>query len=163
MRLTFPRIFLLLAIALPTLTLAQEVETGDAVQPPAMTIETDSGTVYTRVETMPEFPGGQTELFKFIAQNTTYPAEAKSNGIEGTVYVNFVVDQNGIVTNVRVLREVDPLLDTEALRVINAMPNWTPGTQDGKPVRVSYNLPMRFKLTDGFKGKGKKKKKKRKQ
>ena len=101
--------------------------------------------VMTVVDKMPEFKGGESELFFYLARNTSYPQKASDNGIEGTVYINFVVDKEGMVKDARVIKGTDPLLDTEALRVVEAMPNWNPGEHKGKKVSVSYNLPMRFK------------------
>lgn len=115
--------------------------------------------VYTIVEVMPVYPGGQDAMIKFIGKNTVYPKSAKDGGKTGTVYITFVVDTSGNISNATVLRGVAnaPELDAEALRVVNSMPAWTPGTQNGRKVRVQYNLPIKFSLT----GKTKKKKKKK--
>lgn len=102
--------------------------------------------VYTIVESMPEFPGGQEAMFKYLASNMNYPAKAKDNYIQGTVFVNFVIGSEGAVRDVKVIRGVNKLLDEESLRVIRSMPNWTPGVQRGKKVAVSYNLPIKFTL-----------------
>jgi len=120
--------------------------------------EGDDKTVYTIVEVMPQFPGGDDELYKFLGKHLQYPAEAKKNGIEGVVYVSFVVYEDGTIREAKVLRGIGGGCDAEALRVIRLMPNWEPGTQRGKAVRVHYNLPIRFTLT----GKSKKDKKKKK-
>ena len=119
--------------------------TIDAVPPP---IAVDTGMVMTMVEVMPEFPGGEQALFSFLRTNVHYPTVALEAGIQGTVYVKFVVMQDGRISEARILRGVSRDLDAEALRVVNAMPNWKPGVQDGKPVRVQYNLPLRFTLQD---------------
>lgn len=105
--------------------------------------------VYTIVEQMPEFVGGREKLFEFLGKNTKYPAGAKALGISGKVYVNFMIDNKGEISDVKVLRGVHPLLDREAIRMVESMPNWSPGLQRGKPTNVSYNLPINFKL-DGF-------------
>ena len=103
--------------------------------------------IFTIVETMPEFPGGgQEALFKFLQSEMKYPQVAKENGIQGTVFVNFVVGQDGKIRDVKVLRGVNKMLDDEAVRVVKAMPSWKPGKQRGKPVSVSYNLPIKFTL-----------------
>ncbi len=102
--------------------------------------------VFFIVEDMPEFPGGQLALRKFIAQAVKYPVIAQENGIQGKVFVNFVVAKDGSVTNAKIARGVDPSLDKEALRVVNSLPKWKPGKQGGKPVRVSYTVPINFQL-----------------
>jgi len=109
--------------------------------------------VFTVVEDPPQFPGGIEAQQTFLVQNIVYPAEAKSKGIQGTVYINFIVEKDGRVTNAKVLRGVATSLDTEALRVINSMPRWTPGTQRGEAVRVSFNIPIKFSLSDKKTGK----------
>lgn len=102
--------------------------------------------VFTVVEQMPDFPGGQAALLKYLATNTVYPPIAKENDIEGTVYVQFVVDKGGSVGQVKVLRSVDKYLDKEAVRVVSSMPKWKPGKQNGKEVSVYYTVPIRFVL-----------------
>lgn len=98
------------------------------------------------VEQMPEFPGGTDELQKYLSNNIRYPVAALENGVQGRVICEFVVNSDGKVTNVRIVRGVDPTLDAEALRVINAMPLWKPGKQRGKAVKVRYTLPVNFKM-----------------
>jgi TonB family protein len=100
------------------------------------------------VERMPQYPGGMGEMVKFIQENLVYPKKEKENGIEGTCYVTFVVEKDGSLSNVRVLRGITdgPGYDAEAVRVVSAMPAWAPGTQDGVPVRVQFNLPIKFTL-----------------
>lgn len=102
--------------------------------------------IFFIVEDMPEFPGGELELRKFIANNIEYPKAAQEHGIQGKVYVTFVVDKNGEVANARIARGVDPALDQEALRVVNSLPKWTPGKQRGQSVNVSYTVPINFAL-----------------
>ncbi|MBL7972150.1 MAG: M56 family metallopeptidase, partial [Prolixibacteraceae bacterium] len=102
--------------------------------------------VYFIVEEMPEFPGGQLALRKFLAQQIKYPVVAQEKGIQGKVYVNFVVGKDGSVRNARIARGVDPSLDREALRVISSLPSWKPGKQKGKEVAVSYTVPISFVL-----------------
>jgi periplasmic protein TonB len=102
--------------------------------------------IFTIVEEMPSFPGGEGELAKFLAANIVYPQIAKESGIQGTVYVSFVVDSKGKVTDVRVLRGIGGGCDEEALRVVRMMPSWRPGKQNGQSVRVQFNMPIRFQL-----------------
>ena len=104
--------------------------------------------IFTIVEENPEFPGGEAALFKYLGQNTKYPAIAKDAGIQGIVYVQFVVMEDGSINDdmIEVLRGVHPALDAEAIRVVKSMPNWKPGRQRGKAVRVYYKLPFRFTL-----------------
>lgn len=104
--------------------------------------------VFTIVESMPEFQGGQEGLFKYLRNSLKYPVKAKNNGVQGTVFINFVIGSNGLVRDAKVIRGVHKLLDDEALRVVQLMPKWTPGTQKGKVVSVSYNLPIKFTLSN---------------
>lgn len=102
--------------------------------------------IFTIVEEMPGFPGGEAELFKYLAGNIKYPAMAKDAGISGIVYVTFVVMETGKINDVKVLRGIGGGCDEEAIRVVKNMPSWKPGKQRGKPVRVQFNLPIRFTL-----------------
>ena len=102
--------------------------------------------VFIIVEEMPSFPGGVEALKAFVAETLTYPAIALEKGIQGQVYVSFVVAEDGSVTNAKVERGVDPSLDKEALRIINSMPKWSPGKQRGMPVKVSFSVPIKFNL-----------------
>ncbi len=102
--------------------------------------------VFTVVEEMPKFPGGNEALTKYMMSSIKYPENARKNGIQGTVFVTFVVEKDGRISNARVLKGVDKELDEEALRVVNAMPNWKPGKEKGKPVKVQFNLPVAYKL-----------------
>lgn len=102
--------------------------------------------VYTRVEVMPQFPGGDAELLKFLAENIKYPKESQENGDQGRVICSFVIKSDGTLTNYKVIRGLTTLLDQEALRVLQAMPRWTPGTEGGKPVAVKYTVPITYKL-----------------
>ena len=102
--------------------------------------------VYDIVEVMPQFPGGQGELMKFLRNNVKYPAEAQKKKIEGRVIVTFVVNKKGRIIDPMVERSAHPLLDAEALRVIKRMPKWTPGRMNGESVNVKYRLPITFKL-----------------
>ena len=102
--------------------------------------------VYETVEQMPEFPGGMEEMMKFLQRNIQYPANAAKNEVEGRVILQFVVEKDGQIGDVKVVRSVDPELDAEAMRVVKSMPNFIPGRQDGKPVAVLYTIPISFKL-----------------
>lgn len=104
--------------------------------------------VFQVVEQQPEFPGGPQALMGFLAKSIRYPKDAALKGIQGRVIVQFVIKKDGSVTDAVVARSVDPELDAEALRVINAMPAWTPGMQKGQPVSVRYTMPITFRLTD---------------
>ena len=106
----------------------------------------DQAEVFVVVDEMPGFPGGEEELFAFIRSNVHYPDPALQARISGKVYVNFVVETDGTITRVKVLRGMGHGCDEEPLRVVNLMPPWKPGTQNGKPVRVRYNLPFSFHL-----------------
>lgn len=105
--------------------------------------------VFVAVEKMPEFPGGENALLKFIADNLNYPVEAAKNGIQGRVACRFVVREDGTVGSVVVERPIDPSLDNEAKRILYSMPKWTPGEQRGKKVSVAYSIPITFRLTSG--------------
>lgn len=98
------------------------------------------------VENMPSYPGGKDAMIAFLSSNMRYPDAAKKNGIHGRVIVSFVVDKDGSITETKVVRSVDPALDQEALRLVNSMPKWKPGTAEGKPVRVKYSIPFNFSL-----------------
>ena len=102
--------------------------------------------IHEVVEQPPQFPGGQAALLSWLSQNIHYPPVAEENGIYGRVVVSFVVEPDGSISNVQVVRGVDPSLDKEAVRVTKAMPKWLPGKQNGQAVRVKYNLPVTFKL-----------------
>ena len=102
--------------------------------------------VYETVEQMPEFPGGMEALINFLQENVKYPENAVKNNIEGRVFVQFIVDKTGQVCDAKVVRSVNEELDAEAIRVVNSMPNFIPGRQDGKAVSVFFTLPINFKL-----------------
>lgn len=114
-------------------------------------IKNNGDTTYIIVEQMPEFPGGQSELFKYLSSSVKFPPEAKNNGIMGKVFINFTIDKDGSIQNIRVIKSVHTILDNEALRVINSMPKWTPGSHKGKKVRVNYNIPINFIIHGGTK------------
>ena len=102
--------------------------------------------VFDVVEVMPQFPGGQIAMMKYIMENIKYPKQAMKEGIQGRVTVRFIVEKDGSISDVKPVLSVHPLLNKEAVRVVESMPKWTPGKQNGKPVRVRFNLPVMFKL-----------------
>lgn len=108
--------------------------------------EVEEEQIFTIVEDDPEFPGGQTALMQYLQSNLKYPTMAREAGIQGTVFVTFVVERDGSITDVRILRGVGGGLDEEAIRVVQNMPRWTAGRQRGQAVRVQFNLPIRFVL-----------------
>jgi TonB family protein len=105
--------------------------------------------VYCYVEQMPEYPGGDTEIFAYLAKSIRYPEIAMENGISGRVYVSFVVNENGQISEEKIIRNIDPSLDQEALRVIRNMPRWIPGRQNGRPIRMQMTMPINFRLMEG--------------
>ena len=109
--------------------------------------EEEEEVIFVVVESMPEFPGGQQALFKYLAENVKYPVIAQENGIQGRVICQFVVNRDGSIVDVVAVRSSgEPSLDKEAIRVIQSMPKWKPGKQRGKPVRVKYTVPVNFRL-----------------
>lgn len=120
------------------------VEIQAPIAPPEE--EEEEQVIHIRVEKMPEFPGGQDALNRYLVRNIKYPLLAQENGIQGRVVCQFVVNSDGSIVDISVVRGVEESLDKEAIRVIQSMPKWTPGRQGGKSVRVKYTLPIRFKL-----------------
>jgi TonB family protein len=96
---------------------------------------------------MPEFPGGMTAMMQFLAENVCYPEAAEKAGTQGRVIATFIVEKDGSITNIKIVKSVSKELDAEAKRVIEAMPNWKPGKQSGEPVRVKYTIPITFRLS----------------
>ncbi|MDY3069653.1 MAG: energy transducer TonB [Parabacteroides sp.] len=125
-----------------------EAQTQTFVAPVVEEEEEESAQqIFTVVEEMPDFPdGGLQGLLKFLAKNIKYPVIAQENGIQGRVVCAFVVNKDGSIVDIEVLRGVDPSLDKEAVRVLGTMPKWKPGKQRGKPVRVKYTVPVMFRL-----------------
>ncbi len=109
----------------------------------------ETAPVYTIVEEMPYFPGGDEARVKYLAENIKYPEIAKTYAIQGTVYISFIIEADGSISNVKILRGIGGGCDEEACRVIRDMPAWIPGSQNGKPVRVLFNMPIYFKLSIG--------------
>ena len=123
-----------------------EIEETDTDEDEIVEIEEDDEEFFMVVENMPEFPGGDLGLMKFIQKNVRYPAIAKEYNITGKVYVSFIVDKQGSVTNVKIVRGVDKNLDAEALRVVSLLPKYKPGKQRGKAVRVMFTIPINVTL-----------------
>ena len=123
-----------------------QVQTYTPPPPPKPVEEEATEEIFVVVEQQPEFPGGTSALMKFLGDNIKYPVIAQENGIQGRVITNFVVERDGSISDVQVVRGQDPSLDKEAVRVIKTMPRWTPGQQRGKPVRVRFTLPVVFRL-----------------
>lgn len=114
--------------------------------PPEPVVDSDEGRIFTIVDEMPVFPGGEEKLFAFLRSNIKYPPSARENGVGGRVAVNFMVDRSGKISDVKILKGIGSGCDEEALRVIRMMPDWIPGKQNGRPVLVSYYLPVDFRL-----------------
>ncbi len=104
--------------------------------------------VFVKVDQMPEFPGGQVALVKYISKNLHYPAKAKKNKISGRVFVSFIINKEGQVIEPKILRGLSEECDEEALRIIKQMPKWKPGLKENKPVNVQFNMPLQFELNE---------------
>jgi len=102
--------------------------------------------VFDVVEVMPQYPGGPIAMLKYLMENIKYPEQAMKEGIQGRVTVRFIVEKDGSISDVKPILSVHPLLNKEAVRVVKSMPKWSPGKQNGKPVRVRFNVPVMFKL-----------------
>lgn len=124
----------------------RQMETFVPPPPPKPKVEEVTEEIFVVVEEQPEFPGGNAAMMKFLSDNIKYPVIAQENGIQGRVITNFVVERDGSITDVQVVRGVDPSLDKEAVRVIQSMPKWKPGKQRGSAVRVRFTLPVVFRL-----------------
>lgn len=123
-----------------------EVATVAPPAPAPALPEVDDNKVQAIVEQMPSFPGGPSALMNYLQSNVKYPVVAQETGVQGRVIVGFVVEKDGSITDVKVLRSVDPSLDREAMRVVKGMPRWSAGRQNGRAVRVRYNVPVSFRL-----------------
>lgn len=136
----FRLLLLLIGMVFPSFFYAQDKQNGNAVQ------GKDAEYAVEQLEVKPEFPNGNEGLGKFLSENIKYPKKALKNGVSGKVFVQFVIDKTGKVTNVVAVRGVEKSLDKEAVRVIKSMPKWKPGMKDGQPVKVKYTIPINFKL-----------------
>ncbi len=110
-------------------------------------VDTTNQETFVIVETHPEYPGGNQARLSFLAKKIHYPLDAIESGIQGTVYIQFIVEKDGSVTNAKVIRGVSPSIDKAALKAVKQMPKWKPGTQDGKAVRAQFNMPVKFMLS----------------
>ncbi len=149
--------FLLFLFMLPLMAFAQQTPAGstqqslmmnDAVPVPPAAEPSPGGDekIYTLTEELAEFPGGQSAMMAYLGKHLQYPEDAREAKKQGTVYLTFVVNMDGKIVEVRVLRGLYPSLDQEAIRVVSSMPNWKPGKQGGKAVRTQFNLPVKFLL-----------------
>lgn len=149
-RFSYTRYFVLIPILAAALIL--NACTDEQTDPPLPLEESsqsqkiEGSDIYSMVNEMPEYPGGQSAMMTFLGENIVYPQSCKDEGIEGTVYVSFVIDSEGKVVDIQVVRSPDDRLSANASEVVGKMPNWTPGKHDGKPVKVQYSLPIKYQL-----------------
>lgn len=139
-------VFLSLAFIISSCKKEDQLKEEDNVKTENECNSGDTTRIFMVVESMPEFPGGEEAMYQFLDNNIQYPDEAKENNIQGRVFVTFVVEKDGAICSVEVLRGIGHGCDEEAVRVVEAMPNWIPGKQRGEPVRVQFNLPIKFTL-----------------
>jgi len=139
---------MVISISFSPQILAQETKKTEGSKSEIKVVEQNSQNedIFTVVEKMPVYPGGDDARIKFMVENIKYPAKARENGIQGTVYISFVVETDGKITNVKTIRGIGSGCDEEAERVISMMPSWKPGIQRGQPVRVQFNMPVKFSL-----------------
>ncbi len=130
-----------------TVPIVFALDSGKSSKVEETKVSKGEGDVFFVVEEMPEFPGGDSALKEYIAATVKYPEIAKKNGIQGKVYITFVVDVDGSVIDAKIARGVDPSLDKESLRVVNSLPKWSPGKQKGKSVKVQFTVPINFALS----------------
>jgi TonB family protein len=138
------------ALVVPVIALAivATANKNESINPAQQIVQQGDEKIYEKVDVMPEFKGGTEALMKYLGSNINYPEEAKKNNIEGKVFVSFVIDKKGNITNVEPIKMGNGLLEKEALRVIKTMPKWKPGEKDGKKVSVKYTIPINFKLNN---------------
>lgn len=118
----------------------------DEINPDTWIVDPESTEVFDVVQQMPSFPGGDRKLMEYLAENTRYPKECEESCIHGRVIVTLVIEKDGSITNVKVVRSLDPRLDEEAVRIVSSMPKWYPGKQNGVTVRVRYIIPVTFRV-----------------
>ena len=147
-------IFLFFSLLFTSSAFAQEKDSINGVKQDQDSIaikknknKKDDASVYTISEMMPTYLGGEEAMYKYLAGAIQYPQYAKEHGIRGTVIISFIVEQDGSLSDVKITKDIGGGCGTEAVRVIKGMPNWIPGLQDGIPIRVQYNLPIKFTLT----------------
>lgn len=139
MKMTMTKIFLA-ALAACVMTVSAHAQVNNRQD------KASQGKIYDQVEQMPTFPGGTQEFFKYFGHEMKYPKDAFEKKISGKVVVDFVVEKDGSISNVKINKSIYPSLDAEAKRVVEAMPKWNPGKQDGKLVRVKFTMPVSFSL-----------------
>ena len=143
-----PIFFILSILFATTLVKAQEKTIDSIVPRPGVPITTADGKkIYVSVEKDPGFRGGLNNFYRYLSDNIRYPPDAQRNHIQGKVFLTFVIETDGSLSNVTVVRGVSADIDAEAIRVVKASPKWTPGLQNGVPVRVSYTMPISFILS----------------
>jgi periplasmic protein TonB len=150
------KLILMAMMATITAASANAQATTDETQSPANVVNLSAdtgkprpkakGRALEKVEVMPQFPGGEAKLIEYLHNNMQYPVDAMKMGIQGRVWVSFIVERDGNISEVKVKDPVDPNLDAEAMRVVKIMPRWTPGMEKGKTVRVHYMLPITFRM-----------------
>lgn len=139
---------ILLTIVAATFLLAAKAQNADVTIDEPINSSNNNDKIYTSVEKAPEFPGGGLEQFyKYLGSTIHYPDDARANNVQGRVIVTMIIEKDGSLTNIRVVRGVSSSLDKEALRALSLCPKWNPGTQNGRPVRVAYTVPISFTLT----------------
>ena len=132
--------------AIGAFTVEGNDETAEVKHVEPEPVKEEETKVFDVVEQMPSFPGGPSALMQYLSSNIKYPVVAEENGVQGRVVCTFVVEKDGSITDVRVVKSVDPSLDKEAVRVVKSMPKWIPGKQNGSAVRVKYTVPVTFRL-----------------
>lgn len=132
--------------SLSEVDLSKEIQASSHSKAKTESHELDADRIFDVVEEMPQFPGGPSAMFEYLSKSIRYPEEAEVKGIQGRVIVTFVVEPDGSISNVKVSKSVNPLLNKEAVRVVESMPHWIPGKQNGNAVRVKYTTPVTFKL-----------------
>lgn len=133
-------IYTILFCFIATASFSQETVINDSIS---------NDSIYFHVDEFPEFPGGEEARMKFIHDNINYPEMAQESGIQGTVYVKFIIEKDGSISNVEIIRGIGGGCDEEAIRILRMMPKWKPAMSQGKPVRIKFNMPFKFTIMDG--------------
>ncbi len=143
-------LLLITTLLIPFIGISQEENEEEVIFWEEPEVE-DTNHIYSVVEEMPEFKGGTNEMYKYLSKNLEYPEVALEAGIQGTVYIKFVVKKNGAIGDIVILRKVNKQLDEEAIRVIEAMPDWTPGKHRGRNVNTWYTIPIKYSIPSPIK------------
>lgn len=138
--------FVFVSLLLPLLAAAQNVKDTTQVAPPTTISPEDNYEIFVVIDEDASFPGGEKARIKFISENLKYPIDARKKNIEGTVYIAFVIEKDGSISNAKILRDIGGGLGEEALRVVKMMPKWIPGKNKGEPVQVKFSMPVKFVL-----------------